>query len=213
MGKSKIVTDEQRLKVISLYNNSYSISEIARRLEWDRKFTTRYIDGLISIKDLKQRSTNPMRTQLKTEKVHTSKTIEKMEVIQKLWNQGIKQKDIATHIGMSLRNTNRLIGKMKAEGLLPERHIKREKEEAPKAMVEVKAKRVAPPTLAKGETINCTPAVARTCVYGGRSLDNGLCRYSAVTDKCRSVGAGACKFSACDKYSKISKDNPRLKSE
>lgn len=67
-----------------------------------------------------------------------------------------------------------------------------------------------PSTLEEGQTVRCTMRISKTCVYGKSQAGEQKCRYSLVTGHCRSVGKNGCSWKTCTKYSKISKDNPRL---
>jgi len=67
-----------------------------------------------------------------------------------------------------------------------------------------------PSTLSPGETVRCNASVSAKCVYGSTSSSSGLCRFSECTWFCRSVGPEGCSYKACTRFSRISKDNPKL---
>jgi len=75
---------------------------------------------------------------------------------------------------------------------------------------------VAAPTLEPGKTVNCTKAINSKCVYGELSEPH-MCRYCLVTGKARTIETvdgrpqtGFCPPEACDKFSRVSRNNPRL---
>lgn len=51
--------------------------------------------------------------------------------------------------------------------------------------------------------VNCTPAISKTCKYGGFKSDYGQCNYWDITHKCRSVSTKdfvGCKHTECIYY-------------
>lgn len=142
--------------------------------------------------------------------------------IKEMYLQGVSGLQIAATLGLNDETVKRILRRWRASGEVPAvkpKWKKRESKPRKKKVINVPnydptigPRRIAESTLKPGETIRCTVAVSKTCVYGiDGPRERGLCRFSSVTGKCRSVGDGACSHNKCTRYSKISKSNPRLK--
>lgn len=74
-------------------------------------------------------------------------------------------------------------------------------------------KEIIPSTLNPEETIKCTDAVAKRCVYGSAyGSSQGRCRFSQCTGKCRSVTQDdfvGCTADKCIRFVEITKETPR----
>lgn len=197
MGR-RVVSDEEKAEIIKLYNEKYSIAEIRRRTGASRKYIDNLISELVDGNYIKKR--DKLKSREKAEKIERRKRIEQMYLA------GIKQKEIAEILHLSLRTVNKQIVEMKNDGMLQPRKVHRE---VPKAVYEAVAKCEVPSTLKPGQTVYCDEKIAKTCVYGSIET-KGLCNYCSITGKCRSVGKDGCSYTACTKYSKVSANNPKL---
>lgn len=111
-------------------------------------------------------------------------------------------KDLCVELNISKDAIYDVTKAARASGLIPKDFVK-------KTYVPIKPvvhAHAGEPTLPKGKTVNCTLAVSRTCVYGCSRHNNysNLCNYMLCTNKIRE-----CDPDKCDRYSKISEDNPR----
>lgn len=156
---------------------------------------------------------------------------ELIEKVLKEYSQGIAKSKIAVNNRIGKKRVYQIINKALEEGTVQLTHYVRcdkKNDTVPKVRRTYKKQvntfvtndRVVKPkvpnykevhsTLSDGETVKCTMTISKKCVYGKSQAGEQKCRYSLVTGKCRSVGKGGCSWKACNKFSRISKDNPRL---
>lgn len=213
-----MIREDETQIIIDLYNRGFSYESIGKSLGRDRKTIGIKINSLKQEGRLKDRPRARMEKPKKPS-IQETRIRKYAEQIMARYDQGLTILEISREIGLNPEATRKIVNKLIAEGLMKERSTLRGRRSFKRAkrkkgnsegigVIKYTSKEV-PSTLKEGQTIKCTPSVARTCVYGG-SITSGLCRYSQVTGKSRLLGEGGCKMEKCTKYSKISRSNPKL---
>lgn len=217
--------EEELQKLYDLYNDKVAYSEIASQLGHSRDWVRLRVQKGVDNGTLKVRE---KRVGLAANNSVAKRTEMRYALICDYYRNGYLLDEIATEMNLSGSSVQEYINNARKRGDIvgaydPERK-KAVEARHPGALgkkatslstgrlfnknkpVTVKS------TLDEGKTVKCDCNVSRTCVYGVPSVGPmGIkCRYALITNKCRSVGPDGCKHSACTKYSKITKDNPRL---
>lgn len=188
-----------------LYNDGCSQYLIAETMGIGRKSVFRALKKLFASGELQDRG-RATRTVVKQYKAR-KKSEEKIPLIIAMYNDNKSFTEIGDALGIAESNISRWVKILIENGTIEKReNIRKRKEPKPEKFK--KEKKIVESTLAKGETVECTEAVSQTCIYGCENSSAGLCRYSLCMHHLR-----GCSHKACDKYSKISRDNPRLKCE
>lgn len=130
---------------------------------------------------------------------------EKHDEIVRLVKGGMLYEDVAKKIGCHKKTVYVHIQSAKKNGELPEgrtthAHYRKRKVK----FVQPKPKKL--PERPEGIVVKCTKKISRECVYGLRSDENSdvLCNYILCEGHPR-----GCDPSACDRFSRRSKDNPK----
>ena len=137
-----------------------------------------------------------------------------------LYNAGVTEAEISERLGRDRGAVHRHVDRAIKEGDITVRHAKGKKKQPPKEKKPKKPKvhswnrmtinmKQELPEKPDGITVRCTRSISRTCVYGswpGSDTDN-LCNYILCEGHSR-----GCDPNRCDKYSKITKDNPKRRS-
>lgn len=227
MGDKK-ADKKLKAKIISLYESGVPVYKIAPQVHKCRPWVNKVVEEAINEGKLKRKRF------VRQSNITEARLLEIQAAYAEIcdyYRRGYTIHEIAEVTKHCFETVNKYVKvAIEKKDLYPKNHEKR-KEAVRKhknEIAEAKGERVyqykertfkkAEPTLAPGETVRCTAAISRTCVYGmyARSDCQGItgtqqrCRYSLVTGKCRSIGEDGCSWKACTKYSRISQDNPRL---
>lgn len=198
MGK---LTENDIGRLCSMYNAGRTHREIADTLGVHRITVTDKIKALVEMGVLPKRDDHC--------RVRDTTAV-KMALVEQGYKDGKSLAQIASDVNISIRTVSKYLVVMKKDGRLPqERKVKTittQKREGRRYNGSMRIFAPGQPTLKEGETVNCTLAVSKTCIYGieGGSGWNGKCRYILCEGHSR-----GCSYKACNKYSKVGAGNPR----
>lgn len=185
-----------------LYNDGCSQYLIAETMGIGRKSVFRALKKLFASGELQDRG-RATRTVVKQYKAR-KKSEEKIPLIIAMYNDNKSFTEIGDALGIAESNISRWVKILIENGTIEKReNIRKSKE--PKPVKFKKDKKLAETTLKHGKTVVCTKEVSKTCVYGCLDEKAGLCRYLLCVGHSR-----GCSPRECNKYSRISKDNPRI---
>lgn len=209
------MTDEQKEKMIELYNKGMSLKDIEKEIHICRKNISKEIKCLIDSGKLEERK--KPHPNLKEMSMRT-------QTIVALYNDGVKAQDIADRVGCSLSNVSHIITRLREKGVIGQRKKPYTSKRKPSK------KRNVNQDIVRNETpVVCNDKLAHTCIYGydSKNFPNGRCNFMGCTGKSRlcmsppgahipTVGEDGSNtkedYTECYFYQKVSRSNPRRKS-
>lgn len=196
--KDNGLTEVEKELLMSMYNKGEKIRVIADELGLEIECVNYWIAKLVKSGKMIRRSDLSLTYE------------ERIQKTKEMYLAGKTVKEIAAELGLYHKTVSDYITDMSRKGELPPRPRGKHKKEV--IPVEVDFPDYVPPiqpgapTLPEGQTVNCCPEISKTCVYGEirNHSELGCCRYILVTHDNR-----GCSGRVCNKYSKITKENPR----
>ena len=205
MRTLKYSESELRDLIIKYWNENVTQRDMAKIMHVSRDTIQLRVDRLLQEGKIKERN--------KKREAHAKRSMAQRQMyaaqIRDMYLKGMSITDISKEVAIPLTTVSRYVAQEKALGNIPATPAKEKKIFVSPEKQNVKT---VPSTLAPGETVKCDRKISSQCVYGvaleQQSAHGHLCRYESVTKRCRSM---ICPHEACTCFSKVSKNNPRLK--
>jgi len=195
MNIKKIHFDEAH--IIYMYNSGVSLGEMAKQYGCTHQTVSTYCRSLVDQGKLIARDSHIRAT--------GEARVERKQIFLDLYHSNFTLDEICDKMQISFYTAKMYEKELQAENKLTIKSRKR-----PTKFLGINQHIEVPSTLEKGECIKCNPSVSRTCVYGTDKGTKYLCNYALIAGHSRSLGDDGCDYTACTKYSKISRSNPRF---